>query len=723
MTKLNNGKERTNLTTKEVAEFFEKVPVTFKDRCDAKEEVHRSRKIPTKEEAAELFERNKLRNFTASTNLEFGKPTTENYPITNFPKSLFPHEIEYFSNEDGSGIGKHWLNRAVLETEVVTSDLLLLIKTLNKSYRAGRRIVSDADYDNIFIAELRYRDPTNPWLTTVEPEPPLGKTATLPILMLTTKKLYTRGEVEVWLDRIIKAGKAVGADIASIQIKITPKLDGYSSWSNKVQLITRGEDGIGTDLSHVLRRGLSIVAKDEFTSGPGEIVVDLAYFNNVLAPYYDNPRNFIASVIKQGELSDLVKTAIVNKAIVFVPFNALDFWIGTPYDLSLGFDDIINKIWHISPYEVDGVVLEAVDPAIKDRMGHNKAYHRWQAAFKKISNVSVVKVKDVIGQLGMTGRITPVILIEPTIISKVLVSRATAHNYGTIRKLSIGKDAIISVTRAGEVIPKLLDVVEATTAFIPTVCPSCKTELIWDNDFLICPNRMNCKGQKVAALYHFFNRIGNNEGFGKTTLSTLYDNEITTLPAIYHMTKDQLATMGYKAKTINNYLRELNRSRTTLVADYKFLSAFGIPGLGRTNSETLLKVFTIDQIFNLSIKDLEGLSKISPTTASNIIRGLYGKELLIKEMLALGFNLINSNDIPTTSATIAVCFTGIMLETRDMMTAQAKLKNIAVTDSLTTKSNYLVIGLKPSQKKIDLANKFGIPILTEREFLTTFINV
>ena len=603
------------------------------------------------------------------------------------------------------------------------TELEIFLEVANVLYRGGDPIISDADYDFIFLAKLKKHNPQHLFLNTVEPEPDFyGKTVELPVKMLSTDKAYSQTEIERWAARIEKAASELGKNYADLTFKLTPKLDGYAAYDDGETLYTRGDGVKGTDISRVFERGLQVANQGSRGLGAGEVVISKSYFATHLAAQFDNSRNFQASIIKEKDLSPHAEQAIQNHAAVFYPFVLLPCWTGTANQLFADFENVIKTLWHKLDFDVDGVVLEITDDEIKNYMGATRHHHRWQIAYKENLNSAVVKVLGITPQTSRSGRITPVAELEPTRLSGALIQRATAHNYQMVVDKGIGAGAIIRLARSGEVIPKIEEVLTAVTPDIPTQCPSCGQELLWDGDFLVCTNNMDCPAQVSNTIEHFFKVLANNDGFGAATIAKLYANEIRNIAQIYHLQTEDFTAMGFGAKQAVNLGNQLVRSRGEAIEDWRFLAAFGVFRMGLGNCEKLLKHYRLEAIFTLTEADIVAVEGFAEKTASVVTKGFKRIQPLFQEIYALGFNLKSSAQ--TTQQTAhplagkLIVFTGTMLQgSRDNMKQQAKAFGAKVGDAVSSKTDLLVIGDKVGATKLQAAQTKGVKIVTEAEYL------
>jgi DNA ligase (NAD+) len=639
--------------------------------------------------------------------------------------------------------------------DLADEQLLEFLQVCNALYRSGEPLISDADYDFVFLTELQNRHPRHPYLETVEPEISfVGKTVALPVRMLSTDKAYSLKKIKQWVARIkkttlnlevkkaypqlsseeLKALKLPPDELEILELKaenifdgltfkITPKLDGFAAYDDGNGLYTRGDGRKGTDISRVFERGLMVGGNGgERGLGAGEIVVTKSYFQEHLSPYFDNARNFQASVIKEKELEQHAQLAIKDRAAVFYPFVLLPCRTVTASELLSELDVIIQEVWGSVDYDVDGVVLEVTDDEVKNYMGETLHHHRWQIAYKENSNSAEVKVLGVTPQTSRSGRITPVAELEPTRLSGALISRATAHHYGMVKEWGIAKDAVIKLTRSGEVIPKIERVLISKYAEIPEQCPSCNSELVWDANDLYCLNTENCPAQIESSIEHFFKTLGNVDGFGEKIIGKLNANGVSTVYDVYQLDLERLTAMGFGEKTAQNLLDELERSRKEPIEDWRFFGAFGMDRMGLGNCERLLQTYSLDSIFNLTQEEIKKIDGFAGKTSEIVFNRLKAIKNDFEKILGLGFNLVSTQastlNISSPIFNKLLVFTGTMEHAkRDDLIKEAKQLGAKVGTSVTAKTDYLIAGDKVGETKLNDAHKKGVKVITEDEYL------
>jgi DNA ligase (NAD+) len=617
-------------------------------------------------------------------------------------------------------------DREIELSEVDDNALLEFLELANILYRAGDQLIPDEQYDFIYLEELKNRNPEHPFLHTVEPEPLVeAKTVELPFRMLSTEKAYEFEAIERWANRIGKAAEECGVDFTSLEFRATPKLDGFAAYDDGRTLYTRGDGRRGTDITRVFDRGLQVANGGSRGLGAGEIVVSRSYFEKCLAGLFDNSRNFQASLIKEKDLELPAADAIRMKKAVFYPFGLLPDWKGGWSELAKTFDDIIEKLWQEIDYDVDGIVIEIADDKLKKFMGATRHHHRWQIAYKRNTETAEVEVLRVVAQTSRSGRVNPVAEVEPTRLSGALIKRATAHHYNMVLQNGIGPGAKIKLSRSGEVIPKIEAVLIPVKPQLPETCPSCGSTLIWEKDYLLCVNNMNCPAQITHTIEHFFKVLGNIDGFGPSSIRKIYECGVRTIPEIYSLRPEDLVDFGFGPKQAENMVGQLQRSLGEMIEDWRFLAAFGIYRMGMGNCEKLLSVYPLEKVFGLCREEIVAIKGFSEKIAEAMLSGLAASAGHFDTMYCMGFNLLRTplnaseatpDDSPLSGKLIV--FTGAMQKgSREEMKKQAKLLGAKVGDSVTGKTDMLVCGEKVGESKLKKARALGVQLLSEVEYL------
>ena len=633
-----------------------------------------------------------------------------------------------------SGVELHFLNeKRLLEIvshneyvkDITEDELVEVLRVTNALYRGGHPLISDADYDGVFLEALQQRNPTHPYLYNVEPEAAFeGPKVDLPVQMYSTEKGMSLKAIENWVKRIKKAANEIGVDTQGLEVRITPKLDGFAAYDDGKILYTRGDGRKGTDISRVFNRGLAVVGGAR-GAGAGEIVVDREYFEKNLSEYFENTRNFQSTIIKEKKLEPHVEEAIKENAVVFYPFVQLPSRVVAIEELLVKFDDVVGMSWESLKYDVDGAVLEVTDDKLKKYMGSTAQFHKWQIAYKTKPEKAQVEVLSVIPQTSRMGRITPVVELVPTKLSGATISRATAHHFGMVKSKGIGRGAIIELVRSGLVIPKIENVVQKATPDIPVECPSCHEALVWDSDNLLCPNVGGCPAQIANTIEHFFNTLRNINGFGSATIEKLFSNGIKDVCEIYKLTESDFIGYGFGEKQSQNLVSELMRSRSELLEDWRFLAAFGVHRLGLANCQQLLKHIKLLEIFNLTEEMIVSRKVFAAKTAQVIVKGLKKIKKEFDCLYGLTFNIettklmseLQADGVLSPIAGKQIVFTGTMVHgSREQMERDARLLGAKVGSAVSGRTDFLVTGLDIGQSKIENARKKNVAVITEAEY-------
>ena len=606
-----------------------------------------------------------------------------------------------------------------------TSKLVSFLEEASLAYRNGSPIIDDDTYDHIYLAELRKREPEHPLLNKIEEEPDFG-TGRLRHSepMLSIEKSYSVEETQKWVNRVLKEANKQTIDADEIRVIATAKLDGLAAvYREDGLLATRGDGTHGNDITSCFDKG--VVNIGEGIPGVGELVMTTDYFEKNLKQLgYAHPRNICVGVVNSDEVNEDFIEALKDGAVRFVPYSTMDRWEGSFNELIDNHEQIQQKVLESCEYPTDGVVVEITHSSLKTQLGSTSHHHRWQIALKQRSETKQTTVINIVWQTKRTGRVTPVLEVEPIELSGANVSRVTAHHAGNVKELKLGKGAVISVERSGEVIPKIVDVIKvASKTKIANTCSSCGQKLTWHRDFLVCTNHSECPAQMENTLEHFFKIHGQVDGFGSKSIKKLVAGGIDTLEKIYASNEEDFQSIGFGPGQSKNLRRELDRSLSVETEDWRFLGAFGIPQLGKGDSRRLLehmRIEELDKITQEEIMEIEGFAEIS---SADIVQGLSKRWPTIRYMLGLDFNLIQTpllSETKTINSPISgmkLIFTGKMVfGSRDEMKKNALQLGAKVQSSVSSKTDLLICGEKVGPAKIAKAENLGVRVISEADY-------
>lgn len=598
-------------------------------------------------------------------------------------------------------------------------ELVAECQRLNALYRAGTPEVEDDVYDSVFLARLRQLDPENPLLDQVEPEAAgsLGAPVRHSAPMLSTDKAYTTDEVKSWVARVLETATVLG--VGRVLVRITPKLDGLAAFWNGKVLATRGDGTFGQDITRNIARGLVI---DKTLEGPGEIVVEQAYFDAELREQYamKAPRNFMVGLIGADTLQEHHTAALAAGKCRLVSYQAVESHEIEIEQLEDRWNSIMDQLRQGSPYLTDGAVVEVIDEAIRDAMGATSHHHRWMLALKTQGEVAQTTVESVTLQTGRTGRITPVMEVAPVDLSGATIRRCTAHTARHIERLGLGAGAKITLIRSGEVIPKLVSVESPSTAPVDlSQCPSCGHATEWDNDYLVCPNVTACPAQAVARLEHFFLRMGIN-GFGPKICETLVAAGHTDPVAICAMGLPELAAAGISMGVAANLMAAGVTRKVQIIKDNDVMAAFGIRHLGRGDSRKLLEVHTWQTVGSLSEDQIQAISGFGEVTARLIQPYLGFVQGQMAKLVEQGFKIeatVRAADVKDNPIKgKKVVFTGTMPLARDHMEQMAREMGATVQSGVSKTTDLLIFGDKAGSK-LEKASQLGVKVMPVADYM------
>ena len=372
----------------------------------------------------------------------------------------------------------------------------------------------------------------------------------------------------------------------------------------------------------------------------------------------------------------------------------------------------------------DGAVIKVNDNALREEMGFTDKFPRWAMAYQFEAEEVTTLLKDVIWQVGRTGKLTPLALLDPVDLGGATVSRATLNNYGDILRKDVKLGSRVLVRRSNEVIPEILGTTEHTENSReiekPSVCPACGTALDEVGAHLFCPNRL-CTPRIVAMLDHYASKNAMDiDGFSESTAAQLVEKKgVENFSELYRLTAEDLGELeGFKDKKIKNILTAIEKSKTPTMD--AFIYAIGIEGVGRVAAKDIAARFKKFENFqNASFEDLIALENVGEITA-NAILAYFADERNRAELNAL----FEIGVKPTWSdekkegifSGQSVVLTGT-LENYKRSEAQKLIEKRGgvCQSSVTAKTTFVLAGAEAGSK-LAKAQKLGIKIIDENAF-------
>ncbi len=378
------------------------------------------------------------------------------------------------------------------------------------------------------------------------------------------------------------------------------------------------------------------------------------------------------------------------------------------------------------PYEIDGIVIKVDRIDLQTRLGEISRSPRWALAFKFPPKQEMTKILDIIVQVGRTGALTPVALMEPVRIGGVEVSRATLHNQDEIDRLDVKIGDTVLIQRAGDVIPEVIQVVTSKRTGrerkfqMPTTCPVCGADVVREEAIYRCIG-LDCPAQLKGRIKHFASkRAMDIDGLGVKLIDQLVDKGLVKDVAdLYYLKKEELVGLERMAeKSAQNIIDAIEKSKTKPLG--KFLYALGIFHVGETTAEDLARHFPrLDDFFHLSEEELMKVEGIGPEVSASVVRFFKDRKNKesIERLKKAGIKLIEPK--PKEKGKLAgktFVFTGTLKSYgRDEARNLVESLGGTTASSVSKKVDFVVVGEDPGSKA-DKARELGIKTLTEEEF-------
>ena len=573
---------------------------------------------------------------------------------------------------------------------------------------------------------------------------------------------FSKEDMEDWQERFMKLLSEEEKNKINYYAEL--KIDGLA-----IELIyedgflqtgsTRGDGNIGEDITENLKTveaiPLTINDKREIVVR-GEVFITKKEFNRINKeqkekglPVYANPRNIAAGSVRQLDpkitasrkldsfayelLTDLGQITHEDKHKIL---KELGFKTNKHNKYCKNLQEVFefHKKWikerEKLDYEIDGVVVLVNNNEIFEKLGIVGKSPRAGIAFKFPQAQSTTKVLDITVQVGRTGAMTPVAILEPVQVTGITISRATLHNEDEIKRLGLKIGDTVIVGRAGDVIPDIIKVLpELRTGHeknfkMPQICPACGAKLVkLETEVLLrCPNK-NCFAQKRRNFYHFVSRTAFNfDGLGPKIIDRLLDESLVEDPSdLFELKEGDVKNLErFAEKSAENLIKSIQNKKEITLA--KFIYALGIRNVGEETAIDLAKYFqNINKIKTANLEDFEKILDIGPVVAKSIHEWFSEKDnLKFLERLEKKVKIISPNRSTSEVEQFknkTFVLTG-SLESMSRDEARVKIRNLGgdISESVSSNTNYVIVGNDPGSKA-EKAKKLGVKILNESEFL------
>lgn len=582
--------------------------------------------------------------------------------------------------------------------------------------------------------------------------------------MLSLSNTYSIAEVQEWYNRVAK----LLAEPFEVVCEL--KFDGISvsliyEDGKLTKAITRGDGVVGDDITNNVRtiKNVPLVLMGNFPKEVefrGEIMLPWKEFDRINKEresneetLFANPRNAAAGTIKL-----LNPKIVANRNL----YSSLYYMLGDELPTDSHYDNLMiakrfgvnissnialcNKLseivefinyWDVErkqlPYATDGIVLKVNSISQQNKLGLTAKSPRWAIAYKFQAERELTKLISIDYQVGRTGVITPVANLEPVLLSGTIVKRATLHNSDFIENLDLHIGDMVYIEKGGEIIPKIIEVdltkrnFSASKVQFISHCPECGSLLVRypGEAAYYCTNYNSCPPQIKGRIEHFVSRKAMNiDGLGAETISLLYDAKlICNFADIYTLTVPQLLKLErFAEKSANNIINAIDNSRN--VPFSKVLFALGIRFVGETTAKLLADRFeNIDNIINATKDQLMAIPEVGERIATSIVEFMSDNNNLntinyLKEV-GLQFAKTESNE-PTSSklANLNFVISGVFTQhSREEYKAMIERNGGKMLSSVTSNVDYLLAGNNMGPAKFEKANKLGINIISEEQFL------
>jgi DNA ligase (NAD+) len=635
-------------------------------------------------------------------------------------------------------------------------------------------VISDGEYDRM-MARLIQIETQNPALCAADSPtkrvgaPPLDafESAAHSIPMLSLDNAFEDADVLAFHSRNVK-----NLEFEKIFYTAEPKLDGLAvelTYENGIltRATTRGDGINGEVITENVRTVKSIplrlnAPKDEVPAlleVRGEVIImhkDFERLNQTrLAKgeaVFANPRNAAAGSLRQLDsrvtatrpltifvygVGKVTGLTFETQARMLAALKEFGFPVNEHIQTHITIQEVLrfyNRLSEIRAnldYEIDGMVIKVDRMDMQQALGEKIKSPRWAIAYKFAAMQETTTILDIIVQVGRTGTLTPVALLEPTNVGGVVVARATLHNADEIKRKDIRIGDRVLIMRAGDVIPKVVKVITSARKGteqvfeMPGTCPVCNSPVrrLADEAAIKCIN-VACRAQLTERIKHFVSKKGfDMDGLGKKLVDQLVNEGlIASFADLFTLDRERLAALDRQAeKSVSNMLKAIEGSKQ--ISFPRFLFALGIDHTGENAARLLAGQFeTLETLMAADKTILEDIHGMGEKTAASVIRFFANQEnkRIIQQILDAGVQIQNDlfarqtpADHPLSGKTLVLTGT---LETLKRSEAKRRLEELGakVTSSVSARTDFLVAG-RDAGSKLEKATNLGVTVLDETE--------
>jgi len=645
-------------------------------------------------------------------------------------------------------------------------EYLDLVDKLNyynyRYYVLNDPVVSDFEYDILLKKLIEIEEKYPEWRVEYSPSVKIGtdivdsiNTVKHEVRMYSLDNVYNEAELDNFLARITK-------DLGESEIYFTvePKIDGaaisitYEKGILK-QALTRGDGEFGEDVTHNIKTVRTLPLKideEQKLILQGEVFISKKSFEEINEErkkqglnLFANPRNAAAGTLK------VLNSKIASERNLDILFYSLAYGYSSSshyenlnFLKKLGFKvsnlvkkvklreirDEINKLENLRgglEFEIDGVVVKVDDLGVRDRLGFTAKYPKWAVAYKFPPTQMTTKVIDVVFQVGRTGRVTPVAILEPVTISGSTVSRATLHNFDEIKRLEVMIGDKVFIEKSGEIIPKIVKVIKEDRKDVkeitfPDLCPVCKEELLMEEKDVSawCVNP-DCPARIKSSILHFASRDALDiRGLGEKVVDQLVDKGfVRSVSDIFELNEVKLLQLeGFKEKSVSNLLSAISESKDKPFD--KVLYGLGILHVGKKTAEVLAQHFgSINKLMQATVEELISVRDIGDVVANSIYTTCRSEKFiaLVEKLKSFGLKFeLEKKNVSNKLKGKNFLITGKLSKSRKDMEKLVIENGGNILVGVNKDLDYLIVGESPGSK-LDKAKKLNVKIISEADFM------